>query len=140
MKYLITVTALLFSTYAYSGDYISILAAPVSDGIHFLNPNKTKEGNLFVSIPTVYTTNTSLTNLNIKVGYCYNYKDGRILGLDDNLDCYDYYVQEADGSEQDNYDITGYVTLSWPPKTVPLFVDNRSLETWHANGILMKTH
>ena len=29
-------------------------------------------------------------------------------------------------------------SLSWPPKTVPLFVDQGSFEEWHGNGIQMR--
>ena len=30
--------------------------------------------------------------------------------------------------------------LSWPPKTVPVFVDQWSGKEWHGNGIRMRTH
>ena len=31
-------------------------------------------------------------------------------------------------------------TLFWPPKTVPVFVDQWSGKEWHGNGIRMRTH
>ena len=30
--------------------------------------------------------------------------------------------------------------VSWPPKTVPVFVDQWSGKEWHGNGIRMRTH
>ena len=30
--------------------------------------------------------------------------------------------------------------LFWPPKTVPVFVDQWSGKEWHGNGIRMRTH
>jgi hypothetical protein len=32
------------------------------------------------------------------------------------------------------------ITVSWPPKTVPVFVDQWSGKEWHGNGIRMRTH
>ena len=32
------------------------------------------------------------------------------------------------------------VLVSWPPKTVPVFVDQWSGKEWHGNGIRMRTH
>jgi len=32
------------------------------------------------------------------------------------------------------------VCVSWPPKTVPVFVDQWSGKEWHGNGIRMRTH
>jgi hypothetical protein len=34
----------------------------------------------------------------------------------------------------DDYDLT----LSWPPKTVPVFLDQGSWEKWHGSGIRMR--
>jgi hypothetical protein len=33
-----------------------------------------------------------------------------------------------------------HVKVSWPPKTVPVFVDQWSGKEWHGNGIRMRTH
>ena len=30
------------------------------------------------------------------------------------------------------------IFVSWPPKTVPVFVDQGSCEKWHGNGIRMR--
>ena len=40
--------------------------------------------------------------------------------------------------EQEAGERTGDV--SWPPKTVPVFVDQWSGKEWHGNGIRMRTH
>gem|GEM_PF-4515034 len=32
------------------------------------------------------------------------------------------------------------VLMFWPPKTVPVFVDQWSGKEWHGNGIRMRTH
>ena len=36
------------------------------------------------------------------------------------------------------FDKEWIVAVSWPPKTVPLFIDQGSFEEWHGNGIQMR--
>ena len=52
-----------------------------------------------------------------------------------------YVLAQASSAKKNGDEVVRYsneAIMSWPPKTVPLFVDQGSFEEWHGNVIQMR--
>lgn len=105
MKKLLSVILTFLSSIALGAETVSVLAVPASEGGKYFQFLDTS----VLPFKSFYSPSLEKFQGSVKEGYCYNYVKNVIIGQDETLSCYNYYMYHDNQTSSSTFDITGYV-------------------------------